>query len=198
MTHQHGYYSSGELRNGRVSDMLTAVEKGGRRVKAGLTGVAALALVLAVLQPAAAPAAAAQPRYDFKLEELTTGDTLSMALLVEDKPLVVHVWAPDCPHCQRHMPYLVAFYKKLDLDTVNFVTCSMSDSRKDAEEYIDSKRLAFPVMYCEGGKISDSFSSNGWPTTFVFAPGGKYVGMCDTQSSSYVSEMLDLVDKALN
>ncbi|MDQ3023623.1 MAG: TlpA family protein disulfide reductase [bacterium] len=167
------------------------------RIKLILAVLALIAFV-ALVVPGVAPASAAPARYDFRLEEITTGETLSMAQLSEDRPLVVHVWAPDCPHCQRHMPYLVAFYRKLDLDKVNFVTASMSDSRGDAEDYIASKRLAFPVLFCGGGKISDSFSAKGWPTTFVFAPGGKLVGSCDTQSSGYVSEVLDLVDKALS
>jgi thiol-disulfide isomerase/thioredoxin len=159
--------------------------------------VQVLILLIALLHPGIAPASAAATRYDFRAEEITTGETLSMEQLT-DKPLVVHIWSPECPHCQRHMPYLVAFYRKLDLDRVNFVTCSMADSRRSAEDYIKNKHLTFPVLYGAGGKVSDSFSAKGWPTTFVFAPGGKLIGTCDTQSSAYVSEVLDLVDKALN
>jgi hypothetical protein len=96
------------------------------------------------------------------------------------------------------MPYFVAFYRKVDLDKVNLVTCAMDSPRGVAEDYIRSKHLAFPVLYGTGGKVSDAFTAKGWPTTFVFAPGGKLIGTCDTQSSGYVSEMLDLVDKALN
>jgi thiol-disulfide isomerase/thioredoxin len=143
-------------------------------------------------------AAHAEARYSFDLQELSTGQDLSMDLLTEGKPLIIHMWSPDCPHCQRHMPYLVGLYKKLDLDSVNFVTCAMGTDRRSASEYVRKKNLTFPVLYGEGGDISDSFSANGWPTTFVFAPGGKLVGTCDTQSSSYINEVLDLVDEALS
>jgi thiol-disulfide isomerase/thioredoxin len=174
--------------------MLIKVSKRGNPFKA----LAALLLCAVVLlPPGLAPASAASARYDFRCEELSTGETLSMAQL-QDKPLIVHIWAPECPHCQRHMPYLVAFYRKLDVDKVNFVTCAMDASAREAERYVNAKRLTFPVLLESGGKVSESFSSKGWPTTFVFAPGGKLIGTCDTQSSSYVSEMLDLVDKALN
>jgi thiol-disulfide isomerase/thioredoxin len=160
--------------------------------------ILAIAILTTLLHPCIAPASAAGARYDFRLEEITTGETLNMAALCQDKPLVVHIWSPECPHCQRHMPYLVAFYRKLDLDRVNFVTCAMDAPRRSAENYIRDKHLAFPVLNGSSGKISDSFSANGWPTTYVFAPGGKLIGKCDTQSSSYVSEVLDLVDKALS
>jgi len=165
-----------------------------RRMGAAL----ALGMLLALLHPGLAPASAAGTRYDFKLEDIVSGQTFQMDQLDQDKPLIVHVWSPECPHCQRHMPYLVALYHKLDLDRVNFVTCSVAESRRSAEDYIRDKHLNFPVLYVAGGKITDSFTSKGWPTTFVFAPGGRLVGTCDTQSSSYVSEMLDLVDKAMN
>jgi len=163
--------------------------------KAGLA--AALVLWAVLLIPGFAPASAAASGFDFRAEEITTGETISMAQL-EDKPLVVHIWSPQCPHCQRHMPYFVAFVRKLDLDKVNLVTCAMDSPRSSAEDFIRERHLTFPVLYGNGGKVSDAFTAKGWPTTFVFAPGGKLIGTCDTQSSSYVSEMLDLVDKALN
>jgi thiol-disulfide isomerase/thioredoxin len=174
--------------------MLNLVSKSG---KAGMATAALLIGMLILLIPGFAPASAASSRYDFRAEEITTGETLTMTQLA-DKPLIVHIWSPECPHCQRHMPYLVAFYRKLDTDKVNFVTCAMDASQRETEKYITAKHLQFPVLYGTGGKISDSFSAKGWPTTFVFAPGGKLIGTCDTQSSGYVSEMLDLVDKALN
>jgi thiol-disulfide isomerase/thioredoxin len=164
---------------------------GARQIRTFIAVVAALALWMSY------GTASAAATYDFNLEELTTGEKLDFELLTTGKPLIFHVWSPECPHCQRHMPYLVAFYKKLDLGEVNFVSCSMGDSKTDAVNYAKQKKLEFPVLYGASGKISSTFSDKGWPTSFVFAPGGKLVGWCDTQSPSYVSEMLDLVDKAM-
>jgi hypothetical protein len=95
------------------------------------------------------------------------------------------------------MPYFAGLTKKLDLETTNVYTCSMGDSEQDAVEYLDNKGLDFPVFHGNGGYMSGGLTSNGWPTTFVFAPGGRFVGWCDTQGPSYITEVLDLLDKAL-
>ena len=87
--------------------MLNLVSKSGNT---GRTTLVALLCAAILLVPGFAPASAAASRYDFRAEEITTGETLSMSQL-EDKPLIVHIWSPECPHCQRHMPYLVAFYR---------------------------------------------------------------------------------------
>jgi hypothetical protein len=69
-------------------------------------------------------------------------------------------------------------------------------TEREAQRYIDSKKLDFPVLLAKGGKVGDDYYKKGWPTTFVFSPGGKYVGFCDTAGPSYINELLALVDKA--
>lgn len=135
-------------------------------------------------------------KYGFSLPRIGSEETLDEAELAAEKPLVVHVWAPDCAHCQRQMPYFAGFYKKVDLEAVNVVTVAVDCSERDAQRYVDSKKLDFPVLLAKGGKIGDSYYKQGWPTTFVFAPGGKYVGFCDTAGPSYINELLALVEKA--
>ncbi len=156
---------------------------------------ASLLVLCAVLLGTSGKAA---EKYSFRLEEIRSGERMELADLTADKALVFHIWSPECPHCQRHMPYCAGLYKKLDLERVNFYTCSMSDDKESAVEYLDGKSLDYPVFYGPGGSMSDGLTGNGWPTTFVFAPGGKFIGWCDTQGPSYITEVLELVEKALN
>ena len=90
-----------------------------------------------------APAWAGQP-YDFSLTELTTEEELDLELLTDGKPLIVHVWAIDCPHCKLHMPYVAALYKKLDFDEVNFIGSSG----------IGKLLLFYKKFTAKGGKVS--------------------------------------------
>lgn len=135
-------------------------------------------------------------RYEFILKEIATDQELDNEVLTNGKPLVIHIWAPDCPHCKRHMPYVAALYKKIDVEVVNFVSCSMSNSKSETEKFIHDKKLEFPVLLESSGKIGDGFSEEGWPTTFVFAPGGEFVGWCDTNGPAYLTEVLELVEQA--
>jgi len=134
--------------------------------------------------------------YGFELKEVSTGDKLDQTTLTTDKPLVVLVFSPHCPHCQRHMPYFAGFFKKADPATVNVVAIAVDCSSDEAKEYAQSKSLEFPVLCAKGGKAGDAFYKQGWPTTFVFAKGGNFVGTCDSTGPSYINDMLALVDKA--
>jgi thiol-disulfide isomerase/thioredoxin len=158
-------------------------------------GVAALLLALAC---AALPARAASAAdgYGFELTDVTSGDKLDQATLCADKPLVVLVWSPLCPHCQRHMPYFAGFYNKADHGAVNIVSIAVDCTQDEARQYVKNKSLEFPVLWSKSGKTGDAFYKQGWPTTFVFAKGGAFVGYCDSTGPGYINDMLALVDKA--
>lgn len=155
---------------------------------------AALLLLPVLLSAGAHPGTAASTKYHFALKDLESGDKVDMCDLT-DRPLVVLVWAPDCENCQRHMPYVASLYRQLNTDEVNFVSCSMNADRELNLEYVSSKKLSFPVLQAAGGDISSSFTKDGWPTTFVFAPGGELLRECSTQGSAYVDEVLGLLEK---
>lgn len=138
----------------------------------------------------------AQDDYFFECEELHSGETVSLDDLADELPLIVHVWGPDCPHCRAHMPYTAALYGKLDLESVRFVALSITGDKDEIMEYVEERELEFPILYGEGGEFSELFEEEGWPTTFVFAPGGGFAGWCDTQGPSYITEMLELMDDA--
>ncbi len=154
--------------------------------------LALLGAVLCIAQPATA----GSEKYAFRLTEASSDTTLDLTELTEEKPLIFLVWSPECPHCQRHMPYVAALYKKLDLEEVNFVTCAVDAPVREALEYLESKNLSFPVLDGNKGELGSGFTSQGWPTTFVFAPGGRFVGWCDTSGPNYVTEVLDMLDHA--
>lgn len=155
-----------------------------------------LCICLATVVALAASASAETPKYFFKLKEINSGQQFTMDELDSERPLVVFVWAADCPHCQRHMPYVVALYKKIDLEKVNFVSISMDESKKEAQDYVAEKELEFPVLNAWEGTFGAGFSDEGWPTTFVFHKGGELAGIVETSGPSYITEVLDLVDKA--
>jgi thiol-disulfide isomerase/thioredoxin len=134
--------------------------------------------------------------YDFKLEELNTDVTMERDALVKEKPLVIFVWSAECPHCKRQMPYVSALYKKLDIEEVNFVSVAIDKNRSAIKEYVDEKDLSFPVLTADSGEISDFYTEKGWPTTYVFAPGGKYVGLCETTGTKYIGEVMDMLEEA--
>lgn len=135
-------------------------------------------------------------KYAFDLTELGSDAKVDKAALTEDKPLVLFVWAPDCPACLRHMPYAVALYRKLDLEQENFTSIAMSDDERDVTSVIEEKHLNFPVLSSESGSIGNGFEYDGWPTTYVFRKGGKLEGMIESSGNDYIDDVLDALRSA--
>jgi hypothetical protein len=79
---------------------------------------------------------------------------------------------------------------------VNVVAIAVDCTGDEAQQYAQSKALEFPVVCAKGGKVGDAFYKQGWPTTFVFAKGGGFVGTCDSTGPGYINDMLALVEKA--
>ena len=158
-----------------------------------LCGACVLLCGLAALLPNRPAVARAETDYSFDLTDLFSDATASLDGLTDGRPAVVYVWAVDCSHCLRHMPYASALYKKLDHDKVNFVSISMGDQQAHAKQYAQSKALPFPVLDGTSGKISPCYEEEGWPTTYVFSAGGELKRMTEDTGSAYIDEVLKLV-----
>ena len=52
------------------------------------------------------------------------------------------------------------------------------------------------MLDANSGEISEFYTDKGWPTTYVFAPGGKYVGLCETTGTKYITEVMSMLEKA--
>ena len=163
----------------------------------GLSLCLALAIVIAGVMRSALATWEEAPKFDFQLDDLKGQGDVQMEELAE-RPLVVHVWAPDCPMCQRNMPFFKSVVSKVDLEQVNVVACSMRD-RTETSDYVKQHQLEFPVLFKGHSQdyISDSFTDDGWPTSFVFAPGGELIGTCDAEGAAYEKQMLELIARAV-
>ncbi|MBN2082943.1 TlpA family protein disulfide reductase [bacterium] len=157
-----------------------------------------LILTMAALLVGVAPAVADSDDYDFELTEMYSDEVLTLADLTNGMPLVVHVWGPDCPHCRVHMPYAMALYDKLDLDKVNYMLLSVTGSTDEVREFLEERELDLPVLIGDSGEYGDGYLEEGWPTTYVFAPGGELVGWCDILGPAYITTMQDLIDQAID
>jgi len=166
------------------------------RVVTGIGGL--LILVAALLLVGAGPAAADSDDFDFELTEMYSDEVLTLEDLTYGMPLVVHVWGPDCPHCRVHMPYAMALYDKLDLETVNYMLLSVTGSTDEVRVFLEEREIELPVLIGDSGEYGDGFIEEGWPTTYVFAPGGEMVGWCDILGPAYITTMQDLIDQAID
>ena len=141
-------------------------------------------------------AQAARGDYSFSATEMFSGETMDLEALTADAPLVFHIFSPDCPHCQRHMPYVKNLYGKLDGKAVNFLMYSVDSTERETERFLSQRKLSMPVVVDGQGQFSELFKQDGWPTTVVLGKGGKLIGTCDTNGPSYVTEVVELIAEA--
>ena len=98
---------------------------------------------------------------------------------------VLNVWGTDCPPCQEEIPDLVSFHdehKDNDAIVVGIAIDFPSYGyaiKKDVSEFADNFMIDFPLL------LSDGFVTRklglgrleGLPSTYMFTPEGKLVGM---------------------
>jgi thiol-disulfide isomerase/thioredoxin len=134
--------------------------------------------------------------YSFELVEFAGSDSYTLETLTEELPLVLHFWGYKCPHCRSQMPYLMQFYGGLDLDAVTFAAVCVNGSAEEIADYIAEYGLDFLILDGTDGGWGDGYRANGWPTTYVFTPGGELVGYSTAKGPGYSDEMDGLLAEA--
>jgi len=151
-------------------------------------------IALAVLLDFSGVAYAAD--FGFELTEVTSGEQVTAESSSQGKPVVVHIWSANCPHCRLHMPYAAKLYSELDPEVAGFVSICVDATPEEARRYIAERELAFPVLLEESGWLGDDYLKLGWPTTFVLNPDGTLAGYSDTQGPQYITEVLELAGQS--
>lgn len=134
------------------------------------TGVFALFFVaiatLGILnQPAQAANARALP--NFKFTDMN-GQPVEFASL-HGKPIILNFWASWCPPCRAEMPLLQQTHDDARYAEVTVVAINVSDSKQNAEAFIEEYGYSFPVWLDGEHKTQGLFQFMGgqaMPTTF--------------------------------
>ena len=114
------------------------------------------------------------PALSEKQVTLLDGETTTLAVLADGKPLVVNLWATWCPPCRREMPVLAAAQQR---ETgVNFVFANQAESRATVMRYLTASQLDLANVtldrYSELGKVA---GSGILPATLFYDGSGRLV-----------------------
>ncbi len=113
-----------------------------------------------------------QPAPDFRFTTLS-GESVTLAKYRGQK-VVVSFWASWCGPCQEEMPELRDFYDKYHGKGAPFevLAISIDDSHEAAQRFVTQNRLAFPVIWDEGGRIAFRYGIGPIPALFVIDENG--------------------------
>lgn len=98
------------------------------------------------------------PALSEKQVTLLDGETTTLAVLADGKPMVVNLWATWCPPCRREMPVLAAAQQRER--GVSFVFANQGESRAAVVRYLTTSQLDLANVtldrYSELGSVAGS------------------------------------------
>lgn len=99
---------------------------------------------------------------------LLNGQAISLQTY-RGNPLLLHFWATWCKVCKLEENTIAAISKDFQVVTV----AMSSGSELEIEQYLQKKKLTFPVIVDQKGVLAARFGVRGVPTSFVIDPLGK-------------------------
>lgn len=93
---------------------------------------------------------------------------------LNDRPLVVNLWATWCPPCRREMPVL-ADAQQREADIV-FAFVNQGEGREEIHRFLEDSQLSLRnVLLDTGGRIGQQIGSRALPTTLFYNAQGQQV-----------------------
>jgi cytochrome c biogenesis protein CcmG/thiol:disulfide interchange protein DsbE len=98
--------------------------------------------------------------------ETVEGQPLDLTAFADGSPLVINVWAHDCPPCREEQPMLVELARRYEGD-VRFVGINYQDDRDAARAWIREYDVPYPNLYDRRGRTAVDLGYPFIPDTYV-------------------------------
>ena len=107
------------------------------------------------------------PAPQFALPDLAN-KTVKSSDLIGSKPLVVVFWSALCPHCQRELPRLQAYYNDHPgkFNMLGVTRFANDDHKQRTYDFVKEKFITFPILVDNQG-VNEAYGVNGIPTWVV-------------------------------
>lgn len=110
---------------------------------------------------------------DFQVET-TSGSTIKLSELAQDRPTLVGFWATWCPNCRRNLPIQNELLSKYS-SQVHVVEVNLNESRDKVDDYVKGKEFDFFVAYDEQGLVSRAWGIGYTNTRVLIASDGSLI-----------------------
>ena len=111
---------------------------------------------------------------NFKLEEFTTGETISLEGL-EGKGVMLNFWATYCEPCKDEMPYMQQLYPEYKDKGVEILAVNLDSTDLVVKRFIEKYDLTFPILRDNNQQVMNLHDIVPIPTTFFISPEGEIV-----------------------
>lgn len=142
------------------------VSKLRRWLREGLILLALLVVVTVLVDAWRAPQV--PPSFDSTPLQTVDGETVTLAKLSEEKPVLLYFWASWCGVCRFTTPDVA----RLHQEGVNVMTIALrSGSESDVSRWLTRKNVTFPVINDASGEISRRWEISVTPTLVIVSKG---------------------------
>ncbi len=100
--------------------------------------------------------------------KLMDGSTFTIAQFA-GKPVLFHFWATWCPVCELGNTNVQSISQDYPVISI----ASWSEGETEVKAYMREKRLTYPVILDNSGRLAQSFSLKGVPASFILDPNGE-------------------------
>jgi len=123
--------------------------------------------------------------FDIPLDSIDDSQHQLSEYIGKGKWVVLNIWGTQCPPCQQEMPELVAFHDNhkdgdsmvvsIAIDFPSYLHANKQEVTRFADDYL----IDFPVLLSDGSitRRMGLGRLDGLPSTYVFDPEGKVVGV---------------------
>lgn len=142
------------------------VSKLRRWLREGLILLALLVVVTVLVDAWRAPQV--PPSFDSTPLQTVDGETVTLAKLSEEKPVLLYFWASWCGVCRFTTPDVARLYQ----EGVNVMTIALrSGSEADVSRWLTRKNVTFTVINDASGEISRRWKISVTPTLVIVSKG---------------------------
>jgi peroxiredoxin len=87
--------------------------------------------------------------------------------------VMLNFWASWCGPCRQEMPLMNDIYDKYKYLGFTILAVNVDEDSSDADRFLSSVPVDFPVLYDNDSKVSEMFSVDAMPTTVMIDRDGK-------------------------
>ncbi len=148
---------------------------------------------------------------ELNVQGLFDADDLSPAKLDSNRTVILHLWGPWNPECQKGFPAMVGLSDRMkqspDFQVLSVAfpkgALNVAELRSQVQDFFQSLGAALPTFFDSTGQTSMDlalmmpYGSLGFPTTLVVDPSGKVVFVMEGYSPEKFDQLQEFLDKRL-
>ncbi|NLJ68725.1 MAG: redoxin domain-containing protein [Firmicutes bacterium] len=136
--------------------------------------LAAVVVLNAAGEPAAASVGSAVPRVGYRAPDITVKTLTGTEVTLGEQlgtPIFINFFATWCYFCRVEMPHIESLYEEVG-DEVNFMIVDIGESRETVTAYFEAEGWTVPAYLDSTGAAGNRYAVRGLPTSFFIDSDG--------------------------